>query len=203
MYATETALTGGSTRVSSWMTEATSDNDNARWSVMMAAAQQGDEQAYRALLGELAEVIKRYMISRFGYYDQVEDCVQECLLAIHRARRSYDPKRPFKPWLFAIVRHKAVDSFRGQRRHQASSLDLASEEELAISSQEMEDQLTQGQLIAALSPDYREAITLTKIIGLSSAEAAARLDISEGTLKVRVHRAIGRLKSMLEAEHHE
>jgi RNA polymerase sigma-70 factor (ECF subfamily) len=64
----------------------------------------------------------------------------------------------------------------------------------------MEEDLAQGQLLLSLSPQYREAITLTKIIGMSNAEAAARLSISEGAVKVRVHRAISKLKQLLEAE---
>ena len=148
-------------------------------------------------------MIKRYLLSRFGYHDQLDDCVQECLLGLHDARHTYDPRRPFKPWLFAIVRHKAVDHLRKQGRTKNSPLEAAPEEELTVSSADMENELTQGQLIAALAPDYREAITLTKILGLSSAEAAAQLRISEGTLKVRVHRAVQRLRRMLEADHYD
>ena len=60
--------------------------------------------------------------------------------------------------------------------------------------------MTRGRLFEPLSPQYREAITLTKLDGLSMAEAAARLSVSQGTLKVRVHRAIGRLRRLIEAE---
>jgi RNA polymerase sigma-70 factor, ECF subfamily len=63
-----------------------------------------------------------------------------------------------------------------------------------------EDAVAQGQMMTCLRPQYREALTLTKIIGLSNAEAAARLCISEGAVKVRVHRAIGRLRRLLEAD---
>ncbi len=194
------ALGGGSSQVADWMSEAEAADDNTRWSALMARAQVGDEQAYHALLGELARVIRRFLLSRFGYYDQVDDCVQECLLAIHAARHTYDSRRDFKPWLFAIVRHKAVDHLRRQRRQRRHTLEAVPEDDLAVSSLAMENQVTQGQLIADLAPDYREAITLTKIVGLSSAEAAARLNISESALKVRVHRALRRLRRMLEAE---
>ena len=63
-----------------------------------------------------------------------------------------------------------------------------------------ENPVVQGRLMDSLSPQHREAITLTKIDGLSTAEAAARLSISQGALKVRVHRAIGRLRRMAQAE---
>ena len=64
----------------------------------------------------------------------------------------------------------------------------------------MEATLAGGQMMRALSEQHREAIILTKVVGLSTAEAAGRLAISESALKVRVHRGIRRLRAMLEAE---
>ncbi len=79
-----------------------SDNqtDEARWSEWMARAQGGDRAAYEKLMTELGSVIERYVLRRFGRAggsDFAEECVQESLLAIHGARQTYDPGRPFRP----------------------------------------------------------------------------------------------------------
>lgn len=180
------------------------ETDELRWAALMVSAQAGDEADYCVLLTELSEVVKRYLCSRFGAHDFIEDCVQDILVAIHQARHTYDPRRRFRPWLFAIVRHKAIDALRSQRSHQ-NTMDRHREEQLihaqANSGQAtLENRVVQGRLIASLSPPYREAITLTKIDGLSTAEAAAQLHISESALKVRVHRAIGRLQRLVAAD---
>ncbi len=76
----------------------------------MVNAQAGNESDYRQLLKELAIVIQKFLRSRFGDHHFIEDWVQEALIAVHQARHTYDPQRPFRPWLFAIVRHKAIDN---------------------------------------------------------------------------------------------
>ncbi len=174
--------------------------DDARWSAMMARAQAGEESAYRQLLGELAGVVSRYLLSRLGPREFLDDCVQEVLIAVHQARHTYDPRRKFRPWLFAIVRHKAIDTLRRQQSHRR----LLDRERQAVhqynQQQSSEDSLAGGRLIQALSPEHREAITLTKIVGLSTREAAARLAISESALKLRVYRATKNLRRMMEAD---
>jgi len=172
--------------------------DDARWSRLMASAQSGDEGDYRQLLSELSDVVHRYLAVRLGGYDFVEDCVQEILIAVHQARHTYDARRAFRPWLFAIVRHKAIDAMRrgeARRRLQQVGNDTV---ERAVAGPDCE--LGSGQMIAGLPLGLREALTLTKLLGYSSAEAAQQLSISESALKVRVHRAMGKLKRMLEVE---
>ena len=88
------------------------ESDEHRWSVLMVNAQSGNESDYRQLLKELAIVIHKFLRRRFGNHHFIEDCVQEALIAVHQARHTYDPQRPFRPWLFAIVRHKAVVDHR-------------------------------------------------------------------------------------------
>lgn len=163
----------------------------------MSRAQQGDEQAYNRLLNELSDTIAGYLYSRFGNLEIVEDCVQECLIAIHCARHTYDPARPFRPWLFALVRNRAIDMLRSQKSYRAM---IRRNDHETITSAPSEERLTQGTIFAALNPQHREALTLTKIIGLSIAETAARLGISESAVKVRVHRAIRASRKILEAE---
>ncbi len=172
--------------------------DDARWSGLMTRAQSGDGSAYRQLLDELSVLVERYLRARLGAHDFLEDCVQEVLLAVHQARHTYDERRPFRPWLFAIVRHKATDALRRAEvrgRYHAPFDDC--EEPAAPDTDSLMDG---GRMLAALPEGLREALTLTKITGLSTAEAARELKISESALKVRVHRAVGKLRRMMETE---
>ncbi len=163
----------------------------------MGKAQLGDEQAYRILLVELGEVISAYLHARFGRLDFVEDCVQECLIAIHCARHTYDTGRPFRPWLFALVRNKAIDMLRKQQNYRS----LIGKSQINHKLNDSFDTIVnRGSVFAALKPEHREVLTLTKIIGLSTAEAAKKLNVSESTIKVRVHRAIKASRKILEAE---
>ena len=179
------------------------ENDEQRWAAMMVRAQSGCEAEYRQLLQELSDVIARYLCSRFGHHHFIEDCVQDSLVAIHEARHTYDACRKFRPWLFAIVRHKAIDTLRRQRSHEQlidQQKGVQSLQEQALGGNQLEDQLIKFNLINALSPEHRDAITLTKLKGYSTAEAAAQLCISEGALKVRIHRGIRRLKRLVQAD---
>lgn len=173
-------------------------SDEARWSGLMASAQSGDELAYRQLLGELSRVVYNYLSHRLGASHFVDDCVQEVLIAVHQARHSYDPTRPFRPWLFAIVRYKAIDAMRrGGREPDSRGLD----ETLADNTAAGPDaELGSGQMLARLPESLRAAVILTKIVGLSVAETAQQLSISESAVKVRVHRGIGKLRKLMEAE---
>jgi RNA polymerase sigma-70 factor (ECF subfamily) len=188
--------------VSEYMTD---DDDTAsdetRWALLMASAQAGNEADYRTLLTELSRAIKHYLLSRIGSQHFIEDCVQDTLIAVHQARHTYDPRRRFRPWLFAIVRHKAIDTLRRQRSQQQLA---QQQEDMLLQEQpntdDLDNKIAQGRLLDHLSPQHREVLTLTKFIGLSNAEAAAKLRISEGAVKVRVHRAIGKLTRLMEAD---
>ena len=188
--------------VSGYMTDnAESATDEKRWAILMASAQAGNEDDDRTLLTELSRAIKHYLLSRIGSQHFVEDCVQDTLIAVHQARHTYDPRRRFRPWLFAIVRHKTIDTMRRQRSQQQ----LARQQEDILpqehdTTEDVDSSITRGRLLDNLSPQHREALTLTRFIGLSNAEAAAQLRISESAVKVRVHRAIGKLTRLMETD---
>lgn len=176
-------------------------NDELRWANWMCLAQQGNEQAYHSLLTEISQVIAAYLTKHFGIDELVDDCVQECLITIHQARHTYDPNRLFRPWLFALVRHKAIDLLRKQNHYhsllkQQHSLQQHSDQYMDNSQYE----LIADTLFAQLDPVHRDALIMTKLIGMSSAEAAEKLDISVSALKVRVHRAIKTVRKILENE---
>jgi len=179
------------------------ESDEQRWSEFMVKAQAGNESDYQQLLTELTNVIYNFLRSRFGNHHFIEDCVQDTLMAIHQARHTYDERRPFRPWLFAIVRNKAVDTLRKQRSRQKVSSRYQGEQEiLSQTSQqnEAENEIIKGRLLESLSVQHREVLVLTKLIGFSVAETAEKLEISESLVKVRVHRAIRKLKQMMEAD---
>lgn len=165
------------------------ETDEARWSQFMAAAHRGDAHAYECLLNELGGAIERYVRRRFGALVFIEDCVQECLLAVHTGRHTYDPSRLFRPWLFAIVRHKTIDMLRRAYVPQTpAAADVR--EPVEAHADDPAEELAAGELLAQLSPSHRDALELTKIVGYSTSEAAARLGISETALRTRVSRAV-------------
>jgi RNA polymerase sigma-70 factor (ECF subfamily) len=171
------------------------DVDEQRWSQLMRAAQGGDRRAYERLLGELGRVIECFLRSRFGELESLEDCVQESLLALHNARHTYDPERPFRPWMFTIVRHRSIDVLRrAPPAHTAVPAGLCSPEV------DVGAQLDSARLLRKLAPREREAVQLTKLAGYSMAEAGSRCGVSESAMKVRVHRALKSLKKLLERE---
>ncbi len=172
--------------------------DEERWAAWMTLAQGGDHDAYRRLLEELANAIETYIHSRFGAIDSLEDCVQECLLSIHRARHTYDPARPFRPWMFTLVRHRTIDVLRHNRDHRRGG--DSSLIENGSDPQELQRRLDGVKVLETLEPDHREAITLTQYAGCTTAEAADWLGISEAALKARLRRGLLAIRKALEAE---
>lgn len=180
-----------------------SESDEQRWAELMVSAQAGNESDYRLLLTELTDVIYNFLRTRFGNHHFIEDCVQEALIAIHQARHTYDRRRTFRPWLFAIVRHKAIDTLRKQDTREKITGQYRGEQEILSQTNqqsEAESEIVEGHLLDSLPPDYREALVLTKIIGFSVAETAEKLGISKSLVKVRVHRAIRKLSRLMEAD---
>jgi RNA polymerase sigma-70 factor (ECF subfamily) len=174
--------------------------EEARWSQWMVRANTGDAEAYAELLGEIGGVMERYLRRRFGESDFVEDCVQECLLAIHRARATYDPARRFRPWMFTIVRHKAIDVLRrrGTRyRHEAQ--EGRGEEPLAPIADPVVA-LQAAEALRGLAPEYRDALLMTKLEGHSLDEAARQAGVSVTAMKSRVHRGIKQVRRLLAQE---
>lgn len=192
-----------------FMDKATEDSklkheaDERRWSRLMVSTQAGNESDYRQLLTELSDVIAGFLRNRFGNHHFIEDCVQETLIAIHEARHTYDRHRRFRPWMFAIVRHKTIDILRKQSTRQRTASQYQGQQEILSQGGqqgEAEIETIKGQLLESLPRQYQEVLVLTKFIGFSVAETAKKLEISESLVKVRVHRAIRKLRQMMEAD---
>lgn len=162
---------------------------------LMAMAQNGDKQAYATLLTECQSWLKRYYSRRIAP-NLLDDLVQDTLLSLHQKRASYDPKRPFLPWLAAISRYRWVDHLR--KVYKADEIEFdegfpADDNEPAITAR-----LSLERMFAYLSPAQAEAIRLVKIEGLSTVEAAHASGQSESLVKVNVHRGLKKLSSLIE-----
>jgi len=175
------------------------DNDEQRWSQLMSQAQQGDEECYATLLEELGDVIAAFLNTRFGPIDLIEDCVQECLISIHSARHTYDTKRLFRPWFFAIVRNRTIDLLRSQKCYK-SALEKNIVEQEEYSAISIEDEINKSMVFSMLPPSYRDVLLLTKVSGFSTAEAAQKLGISESSVRVSIHRGIKETRKILQIE---
>lgn len=174
--------------------------DEQRWSGWMRLAHAGDQAAYERLLTEVGAVIETYVRVRFGPIDALEDCVQECLLAVHRARHTYDPARPFRPWLFTVVRHRTIDVLRRGRHERTRGADVHELPDLASDPDALLRRLDGVKALENLAPDHREAVALTQYAGCTAAEAADWLGISESALKARLRRGLSAIRKTLEAE---
>ncbi|WP_424812971.1 RNA polymerase sigma factor [Roseococcus sp. YIM B11640] len=172
------------------------------WSALMSMAQGGDAAAYATLLRECLPLIRAICRRILRNPAEAEDAAQDTLLTLHRVRHTYDPSRPFRPWLSAIAERRALDRGRGlsRRTGRETALDAA---EFAAVEAVAESQIEAADLRAAvqqLPASQRTALQLTKIEDLSLAEASSRSGMSVGALKVATHRAIQSLRRRLGAE---
>jgi RNA polymerase sigma factor (sigma-70 family) len=163
---------------------------------LMIRSQGGDKQAYAVLLEQTGRWLSRFFAQKISA-DAVDDLVQDTLISLHRKRASYDPSRPFLPWLAAIARYRWVDRLRQTYRHQAKSLDFD------ISEESHEDvvgaRISIDRLLAHLPIPQAEAIRLVKIEGLSIAEACTRSGQSGPLVKVNIHRGLKKLAALIES----
>lgn len=168
-----------------------SGEDKLRGQLTRALA--GDASAYRAFLADLTRHLRGFLRKRLVRWpDEVEDLVQETLLAVHNQRHTYDPSQPVTAWVVAIARYKLIDYLRHKGRHDARFEPL-DDDGLAFAltdDQAAEASRDLGKLLDTLPEKMRVSIVHTKIDGLSVAEAAARTGLSESAIKVNVHRGL-------------
>ena len=134
--------------------------------------------------------------------DDVEDLVQETLLAVHLQRGTYDPTFAVSAWFTAIARHKLVDLWRRRGRQDELTDEYEDVDELQLAAQPQEHHALRDleRLLRELPSLQRQAIELTKLEGLSIAEASTRTGASESAIKVQVHRGLKRLAALVKGE---
>lgn len=170
----------------------------ARLKALMVRGLDGDAEAHRQLLTALALLLRRFYGRRMGTETaDLEDLVQETLLAVHTRRSTYDRAQPFTAWAYAIARYKLIDHYRRRRAAPTASLDDVGELFVDGDTHGADAARDLDRLLALLPAKQRQAIRYTRIEGLSVAEAAARTGQSESAVKVGVHRGLKALMSRL------
>ena len=160
----------------------------------------GDAVGYHAFLKDMGRHLRAFFRVRLSRLpDDVEDLVQETLLAIHNQRHTYDPKLPLTAWAHAIARYKMIDLLR--RRAGRDALNDPLDDELAVfagSEVEAADARRDiGKLLERLPATQRLPILHMKLEGLSVVEAASLTGMSESAVKVGVHRGLKALAAMI------
>jgi RNA polymerase sigma-70 factor (ECF subfamily) len=151
----------------------------------------GDEASYRVLLHELRVRLGRFFVRRlpYGSHD-VEDLVQDTLIAIHMHRGSYDRTQAFSPWAYAIARHKLIDHYRRWGRHESVPLEDAGELSVEDKSAAVEARRDIDHGLARLPLHTSALIRRVKIDERSNLEVAAERGMSESAVKVAIHRGL-------------
>jgi RNA polymerase sigma-70 factor (ECF subfamily) len=160
----------------------------------------GDAAAYLEFLKELSAHLRGFFRKRlFRWPDDVEDLVQETLLAVHNQRHTYRPDQPLTAWVNAIARYKLVDLLRARAGREALSEPLNDELEVFASSDTdaADARRDLGKLLAGLPDRQRLPIVHVKLQGFSVVEAAHMTGMSASAVKIGVHRGLKALAARI------
>lgn len=174
-----------------WKERATATEDRLRRLFLEALA--GDAVAYQEFLTALSLHLRAYFRKRLSQLpDEVEDLVQESLLAVHNSRHTYRPEQPLTAWVHTIAHYKLVDLLRARSRREALHDPL--EEDLEVFARSdanaAEARRDLERLIQALPERHRRALVMMKLEGASVAETARATGMSEAAVRVGVHRSL-------------
>ena len=171
------------------------------WASAMRKERLGDRFAYEHFLQELAAYLRRvirYRLRHAGLNSvEAEDVVQDVLVAVHSKRDQWDHSRPLLPWLNAIARYKIIDTARRLRKEGYGRVDLDDEQWSALPAFDQrapeESDVDVERLISELPPGQQSVVRAIGVNGVSPSEAAAKLGMNEGAVRVAFHRALKRL----------
>lgn len=174
-----------------------------RLHVLMVASQGGDAAAYQALLQAIAPHVRGFLRRRMQQWPgEVEDILQECLLALHNQRHTWDARLPVTAWVQAIAKYKLIDWLRRHGRRDALHVEYDDDAGFtgadgAGTQAAQEASRDLAVLLALLPQQQQDAIARTKLDGWSVRETAQALRISEASVKTAVHRGLKALAEKL------
>lgn len=179
----------------------------ARWITLMNASLDGDTAAYRCLLEEVTPAIRAAALQacrKYGAFSsEIEDVVQDTLLAIHLKRNTWKRSEPVGPWISAIARNKLIDSLRRRNRQAGFDMEVLPDDIPEEAASEFESIRDIGQLLAKLSERDQTIVRLVSIEGRSARETSVQLNMTEGATRVALHRALKRLAEYIRRQNSE
>jgi RNA polymerase sigma-70 factor, ECF subfamily len=175
-------------------------NREEEWAALMRAAIAGDAAAYRRLLDQLSHSLRaatRRGFAQFGAaMNDVEDVVQETLLAIHLKRHTWDPSQPLGPWVRAIARHKLIDALRRRGRRIEIPIEAVIDFLPAEEPRNDLDRQDAQRLIGELIGRQQTIVRSISVEGKSIRDVAENLGMNEGAVRVALHRGLKALAAI-------
>ena len=173
----------------------------AQWSGLMRAGRAGDGAAYERVLREMAQalrpLVRRGLFRAGANPAETEDVVQDILIAVHLKRQTWDESRPLGPWIAGIARYKIIDAARRRGRRTDLPIDDFAELLPAEAEPEMASERDVTRSLDALPEGQRKVVRAIAIEGASIAVAATTLNMSEGAVRVALHRGLASLTARL------
>jgi RNA polymerase sigma factor (sigma-70 family) len=170
------------------------------WARMMRAAISGDAAEYKRFLEAVTPALRataQRNLARFGAGNgDVEDVVQETLLAIHLKRHTWDTGRPVRPWVAAIARNKFIDALRRRGRRPEDIIEDIGDMPDTSNYGDPLDQLELERMLQKLNDRQRDIVRSLAVEGATIGDTARRLNMKEGTLRVTLHRALATLAAL-------
>ena len=168
------------------------------WETLMCAANRGDQRAYAQILTAITPVVRGIVRARGGALgvEGCEDVVQDVLLTIHMKRHTWREDAPLRPWLYAVTRHKVVDAFRARGKRIDVPVDDFLEVLAAPTGPDPFEAQDMDRVIDQLDPRSAQIVRAIGIDGDTAADTGAKLGMSEGAVRVALHRALKSLAQL-------
>lgn len=158
----------------------------------------GDKRAYASVLHDTTDMLRPYLARRLNHADDIEDVLQEILVSIHKARHTYDAKRPYKPWVFAIARFRLADYLRTHYNDKLRAASELSDNDASydVTKETFTYESVKGE-IEQLPKKQAMILQLIHEEGYTAKEVAQKVGMKESAVKVSAHRAYKVLKKRL------
>ena len=167
------------------------------WAALMRAANAGDRAAYDACLRDIARVlrptVRRGLARPGGSAADTEDVVQDILIAVHLKRQTWDPDRPIGPWIYGIARYKMIDALRRRGNRIELPVEDFADVLAAEDGPEPGRDSDVSRSLQTLPQGQRDVVQSIAVDGESIATTAARLKMTEGAVRVALHRGLSAL----------
>ncbi len=177
----------------------TDQTDN--FAALMRQSQNGDQRAYAGLLRETSRFLRPFLAKRLSFTNEVEDLLQEILISIHKARHTYDGKRAYKPWVYAIAKFRLQDYLRAHYSDQLHHAVELSELEESLPEHVTETGISYESISVEVQKLPEKQATILQLMhqeGYTAKEVAEKMGMNESAVKVAAHRAYKVLRKKLE-----